>query len=360
MSEEKAKAQRLFKVAKELNVGSQTLVKFPNDKGFPDVQNLPNEKLSDDMYDLLIKEYASQRALKEKSEQIKEHNKEQRDALRKPAVPEEEPIRITAEDLKVEFSRDKESANPPVTAPTPQEPEVKPVQAATPDPLPPTIIEETKIVIPEVIQTPDSKQSEPQLEEEKPATMGLKVIGKIDLGSKRSTDKSTTKEGKKTQGRAKKKTPEAAPSPTPVQEIQPVAETPAETLPEAIPVLETIVPAIEQPVLAETLDTSIALESEIDDSVIRAKDNTPKLSGLKVMGKIELPVNKPPADKKDGAGGNSNNDTEIGPDGKRRRKRKRKTGTVIPPATGTGNTSKPIVTGKHAIVTGKQIGRAHV
>jgi len=345
MSEEKAKAQRLFKVAKELNVGSQTLVKFLNDKGFPDVQNLPNEKLSDDMYELLIKEYASQRALKEKSEQIKEHNKEQRDALRKPAVPEEEPIRITAEDLKVEFSRDKESANLPVTAPVPLEPEVKPVQAVAPDPLPPPVIEETKIVIPEVteevIQTPDHKQSEPLIEEEKPATMGLKVIGKIDLGSKRSADKSTKKEGTKTQGGAKKKTPETAPSPPPVQEIQPVAETPAETLPEAIPVLETIVPAIEQPVLAETLDTSIALESEIDDSVIRAKDNTPKLSGLKVMGKIELPVNKPPADKKDGAGGNSNNDTEIGPDGKRRRKRKRKTGIVVPPATGTGNTSGP-------------------
>ncbi|HEX2898425.1 MAG TPA: hypothetical protein VHS96_01785, partial [Bacteroidia bacterium] len=59
MSEEKQK-HRLFKVAKELNTRSQLLVDHLVAKGYH-ISNTPNEKLSEEMYAILLKEFASKR-----------------------------------------------------------------------------------------------------------------------------------------------------------------------------------------------------------------------------------------------------------------------------------------------------------
>ena len=58
-----SKTHRLFKVARELNTGSSTLVAFLNDRGF-EVENNLNAKLSEDMYSILLKEFASEKELK--------------------------------------------------------------------------------------------------------------------------------------------------------------------------------------------------------------------------------------------------------------------------------------------------------
>ena len=46
-------AQRLVKIAKELNVGTSTIVEFLTEKGF-EIDNKPTSKVSDDMYQALI------------------------------------------------------------------------------------------------------------------------------------------------------------------------------------------------------------------------------------------------------------------------------------------------------------------
>ncbi len=60
---------RLSKVAREFNVGIQTIVEFLHKKGF-DVDSNPNTKISDDAYHLLEKEYKSDISLKKESEKI--------------------------------------------------------------------------------------------------------------------------------------------------------------------------------------------------------------------------------------------------------------------------------------------------
>ena len=60
-------AERLVKVAKELNVGLNTIVEYLVSKGFP-IENKPTSLVSDEMYDALRKEFSSSMAEKEKAD----------------------------------------------------------------------------------------------------------------------------------------------------------------------------------------------------------------------------------------------------------------------------------------------------
>ncbi len=62
-------AQRLSKLAKEFNVGIQTIVEFLHKKGF-DIDPNPNTKVSEEACVLLEKEYKSDVNLKRESEKI--------------------------------------------------------------------------------------------------------------------------------------------------------------------------------------------------------------------------------------------------------------------------------------------------
>jgi len=355
MSEEKAKAPRLFKVAKDLNVGSSTLVEFLNKNGHDALSNDPNAKITSDMYEKLLREFSSQKAIKEKSEQIKEHNKEQkekRDSPGKSSSIEEDAPRITPQQLKVELSgkeKEKEKEKPAPTAPIVEIPkEIEKITAVEP-PVVATIAQqpEQPAPTPEPIPTttpdptPDSV-----LSAEKESTFGLKVIGKIDLdkGKKAKAEAKTQvpvadsdKSKSKNKPRAevnsdskvaptnnpqnKPKTEEQKPTKKKDKEEstlfteKPVVETPA-------PVEASIKPTISTPAVPVAPSEPVAEELE----VIRAKDNTPRLSGLKVMGKIELPTQKTAAEKKE-------NTTDSDAESRRKRKRKRKpTPTVQPGA----------------------------
>lgn len=59
----------LFKIAKEFNVATTTIVDFLMSKGF-DIENKPNAKISDEMYSALGSEFKSSAAIKEKADQI--------------------------------------------------------------------------------------------------------------------------------------------------------------------------------------------------------------------------------------------------------------------------------------------------
>ena len=62
-------AQRLVKIAKELNVGTSTIVEYLA-KGGHVIENKPTAKVSDDMYELLLKEFSNSMAVKEKANSI--------------------------------------------------------------------------------------------------------------------------------------------------------------------------------------------------------------------------------------------------------------------------------------------------
>jgi translation initiation factor IF-2 len=63
------KAIRLSKIARELNVGISTIIDFLHKKGVEMNAN-PNTKVSSDVYDMLVQEYASEKQVKEESEKL--------------------------------------------------------------------------------------------------------------------------------------------------------------------------------------------------------------------------------------------------------------------------------------------------
>src|ERR1700712_4146765 len=67
MSEDKS--IKLFKAAKELNIGTGTIVDFLASKGYK-IEKQPNAKIEGDMYDALLKEFAFDKNIKEEAKQI--------------------------------------------------------------------------------------------------------------------------------------------------------------------------------------------------------------------------------------------------------------------------------------------------
>ncbi len=77
-------AKRLVKIAKELNVGTTTIVDYLNNNGF-DIENKPTSKVSDDMYSELVKEFQKSIAIKEQADQLIIGTR--------PATKEKEPVK---------------------------------------------------------------------------------------------------------------------------------------------------------------------------------------------------------------------------------------------------------------------------
>ncbi|MBR4047022.1 MAG: translation initiation factor IF-2 [Bacteroides sp.] len=170
---------RLNKVTRDLNVGITTVVEFLQKKGFT-VEANPNTKVTDEQYDLLVKEFSTDKDLKKKTErflqerQNKERNKASVaiDGYDKPAVQEkEEEVAQTTkvEDLRPKFKPvgkidlDNLGKKPVVKAEEPK-PEEKPVVVEQPVEQP--VKEEPKPEVkPVVIEQP---VEEPVKEEPKP------------------------------------------------------------------------------------------------------------------------------------------------------------------------------------------------
>ena len=91
-------AIRISKVTRELNVGSATLVDFLHKKGFADVVDDLNQKLSDEQYNLVVAEFSQDKTIREQATQFLQdrHSKKSVPEESQPAVPEvkEEPVVI--------------------------------------------------------------------------------------------------------------------------------------------------------------------------------------------------------------------------------------------------------------------------
>lgn len=277
MSEEKM--MRLGQIARKLNVGTSTIVESLAKRGF-EVENNPNSKITMEQVAMLEKEFKSSALEKEEASHLsigKRH----------------EPISLEPEAPKQE----KAPEPAPVAAPVQRE---EPIQAA---PAPKVQAEE-----PEKI-TPDA----PKLE-------GIKILGKIDLEKKAPAPAPTPTPAPKAK---EERAPERPQAPQPPRQEQPKPvqqQTPAQPKPQAPqpprqeqpkPVQQqTPAPKPVAPVSAPVVPTPAPKE----DEVIAAKADS--LKGLTVLGKIELPVEKPK--KKGGPVASSD---EKGRDKKRPRKR---------------------------------------
>jgi translation initiation factor IF-2 len=293
------KSTNLLKTAKELNIGLSTAVEFLGKKGFK-VEARPNTKLTDEMYDVLLKEYQGDKIVKEEAKQIVIGK------IRRDDVP------VAVEKSEPQHSKEFEQEEiliknvNPFTTPVVE----KPNEAALVEP------------------TPDEG-----------SLPGVKVVGKIDLNQLNSKT------------RPEKKNPEPEkPAPVAVVEPEPVAQAPviAEPIavkePVAIPA-EKLEPVASVDELIETPKASKKLEPEVlaapaainpatappaqekqenkpntqegnpNAPVIRAKAE--RLSGPNVIGRIELPIAQPRRGQPV-----ASSSAAAGADHKRKRKRK--------------------------------------
>lgn len=138
-------SRRLVKIAKELNVGTGSLVDHLLKNGF-EIENKPTAQVSDEMYEVLLKEFQNSMAVKEQADQLIIGT------------------RPSAKEDKMESAK----GTPPIKAP-----------------LPPLVTKKKPVETPEPKQEVEEPQVVDLREDSKPQ---IKVIGKIDLERKKKTE----------------------------------------------------------------------------------------------------------------------------------------------------------------------------
>ncbi len=304
-------AKRLVKVAKELNVGTSTIVEHLNSKGF-DIDNKPTAKVTDEMYSELLNEFQRSIAIKEKADQLIIGTR--------PAPPK------------------KESVKEEITNPIPTPPKVVKEE----DTPPPIIEEPTPTPVVEVVET---------IEEPIKPKVGLKVLGKINLDQpKKKTPAPEPEPEPDLKEDVKEKVEEVLDKDIVSDEVNSIKNETPSSVEENIPVESKPIEinSTEKEIAEESSDKSQTIpspstekeqlpktKSEEEGEAVKDKPQekemiraaTPELRGLKILGKIEIKDKpkkgaKSDKDKKSNKEGNKPSDNKDQPK-KRRRKRKK-------------------------------------
>ena len=172
---------RLNKVTKEFNIGLQTAVDFLRKNGYDDVEVSPNSKITEQQYELLQKEFSSDKGLRSEATQLIQHrqekSKERKEATKQKRQAEEIASAKPKTSYKVVGHIELDKKGNPVRKEEPQTSPKTEVQAAQPAPAPslepkpeekptPQPVE-TKAEKVESVETPTS-QPEPKPQEQKP------------------------------------------------------------------------------------------------------------------------------------------------------------------------------------------------
>ncbi|MGZ3757098.1 MAG: translation initiation factor IF-2 [Mucilaginibacter sp.] len=296
MSEDKP--IKLFTAAKELNIGTGTIVDFLATKGYKILKH-PTTQLDRDMYSALLKEFAFDKSIKEEAKQI---------SIGK--IRKEEPGHLPEKPADTRRSRDFENEEILIKNVNQYNTQAeKPKPAATPEP--------------------------EKRDERADLLPGVKIVGKINLDDRNAKPEPIVQQPEPVAAApAPEVKPEVvpeAPKPEPVKAPESVAAAPA---PEVKPVIapeapkpepekapEPVAPVVvaEQPAAPTPAPAPVAaapappVEEEQQEEVIRARAE--RLTGPNVIGKIQLPVTP----KRNPIASSSNTNSA---DHKRKRKRK--------------------------------------
>ena len=224
---------RLNKVTRDLNVSISTAVEFLQKKGFT-VEENPNTKITEEQFDLLKKEFQSDKALKQQSERLgKTWQRAQAQEVQKPAQPK------------------------PAPKPAPEEPA-------------PTV-EEKKPAAPVEIKTVVPEAAKPR----------IKKVGHIDLDKlNQRTAPEAKPEVKKAEEAPVKKEETPVEKPAEKVEVKPAEPAPVKVEAPAQPVAP-------QPTPAEAPKETPAPEDKPKDEVFRLAGEEIK-SKINVIGQIDL------------------------------------------------------------------------
>ncbi|MDD5570428.1 MAG: translation initiation factor IF-2 [Bacteroidales bacterium] len=253
MTEESTQVRRLGKVARELNIGMHTIVDFLTKKGHK-VDNNPNAKIDEKIYDILLAEFQSEKSVKEKSKLIsigtakKETITIDDNKVKEPSVSNETETKDYLIKSNQQTSAKEESKTETVTK------------------------AKEKKEKPKEVSGPDTKTDE----------INIKIVGKVELKKEKEKqkEKKETKEKEKKSGRKKKGEKE-----TPVEETAQAPEAAAE-IEDKVTVTAT----------SAEVETEVTELEEKED--IFYKTEFKKLEGPTILGKIDLPPEKTEEQKK--------------------------------------------------------------
>ena len=350
------KTNRLSKVAREFNVGIQTIVEFLHKKGFEVVTN-PNEKVSEDMYRHIQNEYSTDLNVRKKSEELGKQK----------SYKETISIEDVRKDLAPSPKEEKAKPEPKtekVIVPKTEEPKIlgkidldqfnkkKPVEQPKK--------EEPKVVVPKeepkapVVEKP-VQQKEPEHQKKEKKTLEAphiptakqnieepKVVGKIDVESFNRQRKPEAP--KKAKPAATAAATNAAP-PKATDDKKVAGETKKEEHKTPVQKTEQSKP-IEQPVAKSLTKVDAADTSVADVNALFKPTQVKKLSGPTVVGKIELPATQSrsenAADKKKKKRKRIRKDKErVNINEKSNQPGQRQAGGQRPPAAAGTGTSRP-------------------
>lgn len=319
---------RLVKAAKEFNIGIATIVEFLSKKGHK-IESSPNTKLTPELYALLVKEFQSEKAVKETAKKIELeyiHHTAKGLAQRKVEVEEEEVEEIVIKNVPIDS---KEILKPKPASPVADKPKAEPEKTVEPvkkeEPKP--VAEEKETVIPELERVAaESKPAVPEtpaepIEEPAKDKSPLKIVGQIDLDAMNTKTKPARKTKEEKEAERKEKAAKVKKKAEPELE-QPTPEVKAE------PVIEEIAAPQPQP------EPEVIPEEKVDPRFI-AREKI-KLNGPTIVGSIKLPEPKKPEPRKPVA---SSSDEQVGSRKKKRKRIKKQSETsaseVLPEITDT-------------------------
>ena len=266
--------------AKEFNIGTNTLIDFLVSKNFNADDLKPSTKLSEDMYRVLQGEFQQDKAARQKAEQIDLPKGASADAKKK---KDEEDLSIKKKEEKAKAKTEEKAAEvtptPEVVAP-PAPVVEKPVAEK------PVVVEPPVVVAPVVVAPVEAKVPVSNIVKiEAPELEGPKVLAKIDLDA----IDSSTRPKKSTK---KKEEPAPIDPPKTDKPVTPEKDAPKPRIKDN--------PAVEEPVKAPAVETPAPAPEPIVDAPAKIENIlAARLTGPKIMGKINLPVDNDTRPKKD-------------------------------------------------------------
>lgn len=181
---------RLNKVARDLNVGIQTLIDFLQKNGYANESFSPNTQIDEKQLSLLQKEFNGDKSVKEGADKMLHGRQKEKPAQRK--VEKEVEITRTEDIKRLQFKAvgkiDLDALN---KKPAPKPAEVKKEEPKAEQPKPVQKPVEKKVEQPKPAPKPvEVKKEEPKVQEEKIFDLGkpqqttqFNIVGKIDLDS---------------------------------------------------------------------------------------------------------------------------------------------------------------------------------
>jgi len=262
------KVMRLSQAARKLNVGLSTIAEHLETKGF-EVESKPNAKITMEQFDMLAKEFASSALDKEEASGLTIGQKHTDNLV----IDSESDVPKKKDDEEEIFikniSSPQETKEPEAVVAAPETPEPETKAEPEPEPAPEAEAEAEAKDDDKAESAPEAEEAQEKAPSSSPQLQGIKVVGKIDLDSSKD-------EGEQKEEKTEEQESAAPEEPTPTEE-----------------------PAKTEPAPEATAEKTEAEEETKEEprEVVKAKADA--LKGLTVLGKIELPKEKPVASSDD-------------------------------------------------------------